>query len=124
MSSFPLGEVTVGDERLSVWVADESPERRQGLMDLESLPGGIDGMLFAYPTPRTAGFHMRNTLIDLDIWWFDPDMRLVGSAEMEPCAAEPCTTYASPGEVRWVLETPLDEYEFEPGERLSIVETG
>lgn len=93
-------------------------------MGLDHLPGGIDGMLFVYSTPRTVGFHMRNTLIDLDIWWFDADMGLIGSAEMEPCEAEPCTSYASPGDVQWVLETTLGEYEFEPGDRLSIVEMG
>jgi uncharacterized membrane protein (UPF0127 family) len=93
-------------------------------MGVENLPGDIDGMLFVFPEPRETGFHMRNTLVDLDIWWFDSGMTLVGSAEMEPCEGEPCTSYRSPGEVQWVLETPRGTHEFEPGVRLSIVESG
>lgn len=112
----------MGETRLDVWVADESDERRQGLMGVEELPAGIDGMLFVFETPRPAGFHMRNTLIELDIWWFDGDMALVSTTEMEPCTAEPCTSYQSPGEIQWVLETPRGEIDLEPGDRLSIVE--
>lgn len=112
----------MGETRLEVWVADEGDEHRQGLMGVEELPAGIDGMLFVFETLRPAGFHMRNTLMELDIWWFDGDMVLVGTTQMEPCTAQPCPTYRSPGDIQWVLETPRGESDFEPGDRLSIVE--
>lgn len=87
---------------------------------MAALPSGIDGMIFVYGEASTATFHMLNTPIALDVWWFDEDGYLLGSAGMEPCAAEPCTDYRSPGAVMWVLETPLGEYEFGLGSRLQF----
>lgn len=84
------------------------------------MPPGIDGMLFVFEEPRTATFVMRDTLIPLDIWWFDEEGLLLGSAEMEPCTIVPCTGYGSPGEVAWALETPLGEVEPVPGDMLTV----
>ncbi|MCZ6740043.1 MAG: DUF192 domain-containing protein, partial [Actinobacteria bacterium] len=47
-STFPEAEISVGDELISVWVADESAERRQGLMEVDQLPRDIEGMLFVF----------------------------------------------------------------------------
>jgi uncharacterized membrane protein (UPF0127 family) len=123
-SPFPAAEVEVGAEGLTVWVADESDERRQGLMDVDRLPEDIDGMLFAWPEPTAASFHMRNTLIPLDVWWFDESAVLLGGARMEPCLTEPCTSYGSPGPISWALETPAGGFDFEPGALLSTITTG
>ena len=120
----PTAEVAVGAEMLTVWVADESDERRRGLMEVEEFPEDIDGMLFAWPQPTSASFHMRNTLIPLDVWWFDEGGVLLGSARMEPCSNEPCTSYRSPGPIRWALETPASGFEFEPRAPLSTITTG
>lgn len=124
MSRFSTATITIGDNRLGVWVADDGGERRQGLMGVEELPEGIEGMIFVFPAPGRTSFHMKDTLIPLDIWWFDTEMRLIGTAEMEPCPGEPCTSYASPGSVQWVLETPQGARGFQPGDQLSIVESG
>lgn len=121
---FDNTEISVGDTSLNVALADKPEERRQGLMDVDELPGGIDGMLFAYPDPTSASYTMRDTPLPLDIWWFDEDGALVGSAEMEPCLEGSCTSYASPGPVRWVLETPRGRYGFEPGATLSTADNG
>jgi uncharacterized membrane protein (UPF0127 family) len=123
-SRFPTAEIEVGAERLTVWVADESDERRQGLMEVDSLPEDIDGMLFAWPQPTSVSFHMRNTLIPLDIWWFDEGAVLLGSARMEPCLTEPCTSYGAPGPTMWALETPAGGFDFESGALLSTITTG
>ena len=90
-------------------------------MGVESLPEGVDGMLFVFDDPRPATFVMRNTLMPLDIWWFNGSGVLVGFTEMEPCVAEPCTQYRSPGIIGWALETPLGVQEFRPGDQLSTV---
>ena len=119
-----MSEIAVGDSSLTVWVADESPERRQGLRGVEELPAGIDGMLFVFPAASSLGFTMRDTLIPLDIWWFDAEMTLIGSTAMVPCESEPCVTYRSPGEARWALETPAGQTRLEIGSPLSIVENG
>lgn len=121
---FPIGEISVGEASLSVWVADEAPERRQGLRGVARLPDEIDGMLFVFPMPASLSFTMRDTLIPLDIWWFDGDMRLIGRTAMEPCQGEPCVSYGSPGDARWALETMAGEWTFMTGSELSIVENG
>lgn len=101
-------------------VAETPGQRRQGLRGVEALPAGIDGMLFVFDRPAPTTFGMRDTLIPLDIWWFDHEGRLLGSAEMEPCPGEPCTDYGSPGEVAWALETPQGALDLVPGAMLTV----
>jgi uncharacterized membrane protein (UPF0127 family) len=112
--------VEVGDERLTVAVAETSPQRRQGLRGLDELPDGIDGMLFVYSDPRSASFNMRTVGLDLDIWWFDESAELMGSASMSTCLEGGCVSYRSPGEIGWALETAAGVFDFVPGELLSF----
>jgi uncharacterized protein len=114
-STFPEADIDVAGELVTVWVADEPAERQQGLTEVDQLPRGIDGMLFVYETETSVTFTMFNTLMPLDIWWFDAKGVLVGSAEMEPCESRPCTSYRSPGPIQWVLETPQGKYDFAQG---------
>ena len=115
---FDTTEVLVDGQNLLVAVADTPVKRSQGLMEVEDL-GELDGMLFLFPEPTSPSFHMRNTPIPLDVWWFDEAGILIGSTEMEPCLTESCTSYRSPGPVMWVLETPQGVEQFEPGSALS-----
>jgi uncharacterized membrane protein (UPF0127 family) len=122
--NLPTAEVAVDEMMLRVWIADEADERRQGLRAVERLPDEIDGMLFGFPEPATPTFVMLDTLIPLDIWFFDAGGDLIGSAEMAPCPAEPCPGYPAPGQVRWALETPLRVYDFREGAVLSTSTSG
>ncbi|MGA7098164.1 MAG: DUF192 domain-containing protein [Acidimicrobiia bacterium] len=106
----------MGGERLHVWVADDAAERTQGLRGVAELPEGIDGMLFVHDRPSSVAYVMSDTLIPLDLWFFDPSGALVGGAEMTPCPAEPCTRYASPEPVVMVLETAQGQHDFERGD--------
>jgi uncharacterized membrane protein (UPF0127 family) len=117
-------EVVIGDQILQVWIADDSAERKQGLMNVEQLPEGIDGMLFTWSLPTSVVFHMKDTPMPLDLWWFDVDGVLTGSARMEPCPDDACPNYGSPGPVQWVLETPAGVFDLKVGDQLSTVETG
>ena len=123
-TDMPNAEVTGGDDLLRVWVADDPDERRQGMRQVERLPEGIDGMLFVFPNPSTPSFVMLGALIPLDLWFFDGDGRMVGSAAMEPCTEEPCPRYSPPVEVVWALETPSGVRSYQRGDVLTTSASG
>ncbi len=96
-------------------MAADADDRAQGLMEMESLPENIDGMLFVFETPGEYSFWMLHTLMPLDIWWFDSDRILIGSTAMPPCEIQPCPSYPPPGAILYALETPASSHEFENG---------
>ncbi|HEU4894620.1 MAG TPA: DUF192 domain-containing protein [Acidimicrobiia bacterium] len=118
MEGFEVDEIDVGDTTLTVAIAETLEQRSQGLGEVESLPAGLDGMLFVFGEERPATFGMADTVIPLDIWWFDGDGTLIGSTTMEPCPEASCPSYPSPGEVSWALETLAGEWRFAPGAAL------
>ncbi len=90
-----------GQTRFAVELADTEEERARGLMFRESLPR-FGGMLFVYDEPQSATFWMKNTLIPLDMLFFDPAGRLTHVHEN----AVPGDLTPIPGgeDVRYVLE--------------------
>lgn len=58
------------DLSIRVEIADDPAERAQGLMNRTSLDDR-SGMLFIFEEPRSASFWMKNTLIPLDLIFFD-----------------------------------------------------
>ncbi len=66
--------------RFQVEVADDEAERARGLMFREAMPR-FDGMLFVYDKPEPVAFWMKNTLIPLDMLFFDAEGRLVSVHE-------------------------------------------
>jgi uncharacterized membrane protein (UPF0127 family) len=87
--------------------------------------GDAQGMLFdmgAEVPPGAVAFVMDGVAVPLDIAWFAADGRLVGTARMTPCAAEPCPRYVAPGPFRWAIEAPPMAFDgLDPQARLDVV---
>ncbi len=73
--------------------------------------GDLEGMLFVFEAEREGAFWMKNTLIPLDIAFFDGSGELVGSLGMLPCEADPCPLYDIDEPYRFALEVPAGELE-------------
>ncbi|MBL8250618.1 MAG: DUF192 domain-containing protein [Candidatus Competibacter sp.] len=99
-----LTRATVGAAEFQVELAQTPEQRERGLMYRAELPGH-QGMLFVQP-PGPAAFWMKNTLIPLDLLFFDGEGRLSQIvAEAPPCKVENCPIYASETPtVRYILE--------------------
>jgi uncharacterized membrane protein (UPF0127 family) len=93
------------DEAISVIVeiADDPEERSQGLMNRAILPPD-QGMLFMFQAAEPLTFWMKNTLIPLDIIFFDGQGNVIGSDSMVPCTEDPCLRYTSSGPAVIALE--------------------
>ena len=69
-----------GMARFQVELARTEEERARGLMQRAKL-SRLSGMLFVYPDEKPRAFWMKNTLIPLDILFFDARGVLVGMQE-------------------------------------------
>lgn len=90
---------------LTVAWADTPQERSRGLMQVVDL-GDLDGMVFDQGEERRTTFTMRNTLIPLDIAFFDADGTGVALLQMVPCETDPCPSYDAGVPFRYALEVP------------------
>lgn len=96
--------VEFGDSRFFVKVADEPGEWQKGLMFVQSMPYN-EGMLFIFDDVSPRTFWMKNTLIPLDMIFIDESFVVVDVKEnVQPCNADPCETYPSKFESKFVLE--------------------
>jgi uncharacterized membrane protein (UPF0127 family) len=84
-------------------VAADPPTRARGLMGRREVPAGA-GMVFLYPSDVAESYWMKNTLVPLSIAYVAGDGRVVSVAEMTPCTADPCPSYAPAGPYRYAVE--------------------
>jgi uncharacterized membrane protein (UPF0127 family) len=104
--AFEFARVGLDDRCLEVLVASSTDQRVRGLRSVESLEP-YDGMLFVFPRDTNSHFTMRNTLIPLDITFFDAAGFPVGTKQMVPCPADgECPSYPSDEPYRYALEVP------------------
>ncbi|MEX2587323.1 MAG: DUF192 domain-containing protein [Actinomycetota bacterium] len=106
-----------------VEIAENPQSRRIGLMEVAELPQNA-GMAFLWETHHRGAFHMLNTLIPLDIAFWDGDMRIVAVLQMQPCETEPpCPTYGPEQDYVGAVELnqgTLDEAGVKPGDKVKL----
>lgn len=96
--------VQLHGQRFSVELATDDASRERGLMMRTQLAAD-HSMLFVFADTDQRSFWMKNTLIPLDILFFDADRKLVSmQLNALPCKADPCATYPSEKPARYVLE--------------------
>ena len=103
-SPSPAPQVTIDGRSWFVDPAMTDRQRIKGLSGRDYLPPDV-GMLFIYPRPHVLIFWMEGCLIDLDIAFIDPNMRVV---KMYTMSVEPDLkgnkTYSSEVPAQFALE--------------------
>lgn len=97
------GKITIRVDGIPVRVevADNSTERRQGLMFRATLPAN-EGMLFVFDREQFLSFWMKDTTIPLSIAFVSRDGKIVAIRDMEPLDER--TLHQSPRPALYALE--------------------
>jgi uncharacterized membrane protein (UPF0127 family) len=115
--------VELRGQHFSVELATNDAARERGLM-ARTVLAADHGMLFVFATSAPQAFWMKNTLIPLDILYFDDARKLVSvQHDVPPCTADPCPVYPSSDAARYVLELSAGTAQrigVKPGDQLTI----
>ncbi len=107
---------------LQVELATTPKQRQAGLQHRTHLAKEY-GMLFIVKPPERINMWMKDTLIPLDVLFFDQEGRFINGHHMTPCQADPCKRYSSGALVSYVLEVNagfLDQYPVDKGWQLEF----
>lgn len=110
--------------RYTVEIAQTDAQRARGLMFRNHMAGNC-GMLFIHRVEEPLAYWMKNTMIALDIFYFDGNRKLVSvSRSTPPCTlGDGCPPYRSDGPARYVLELnsgAADRLRAQKGDRLTL----
>lgn len=99
-------ELVINNAVFEVDLAVTPEERKTGLQNRKHLAEN-QGMLFIYPEPRIISFWMKETLIPLDMLFFDSHGQLLEAFDkVPPCTTSSCKTYTNGKPSQFVLEIP------------------
>jgi uncharacterized protein len=108
-----------------LWVMDDAGKRAEGLMWLDNQDIKRDqGAIFVFDQPGARGFWMQNTLIPLDIIYFDEKGKLLNVAHGK--ALDDQHTLPSKGPSQFVIELKSGEAArlgLHPGSKIEIPKT-
>lgn len=119
-------ETTNAELRMEVEIAETPEARAQGLMGVEDLRA-TDGMVFLFDSSTDGGFWMKNTLIPLDIAFWNDEMTIVDILQMEPCLEDPCQIYKPGASYVGAVEVEknrLGEEGVKVGDRVDLIRKG
>ena len=89
---------------ITAMIADDANERAQGYQHICSEVIDSTTILFVYPTPIMASFHMSNVKAPLDIGFFDAQGKLVSVQKMETYTETHKPLYSPGRPFRFALE--------------------
>jgi uncharacterized membrane protein (UPF0127 family) len=85
--TFNKGKIKLGQQTISVEIAD-SPERAErGLMFRKTMPEN-EGMIFVFADERPRAFWMKNTYLPLTIAYIGKNKKIVDLQDMKPAPTE------------------------------------
>ena len=105
---------------LDIEIADDDYQTQTGLMYRNSL-GQNEGMLFIFPDEQRRSFYMKNTLIPLDILYFNSEKKLVSLQKNAKPYDE--TSLPSDANSQYVLEVNAglsDKWKLEKGDKIEF----
>lgn len=95
--------IFLNQQAIKVAVLDTALEREQGLMWVTELPEN-HGALFVFEHEGEVGFWMKNTLLPLDILFFNKQGQLIKTIQAaQPCSKNDCPIFVAK-QVKFVLE--------------------
>ena len=106
---------------LHVQIAETAQAQETGLMNVKKMPDQV-GMAFLFDPPTSTPFWMKDTLIPLDIAFWDGRGRVVTTFTMAPCKADPCPVYQPMRRASYVVEMNAGEAGREKVARGSVVD--
>ncbi len=94
--------VILGEKTFQLEIADNQAEREKGLSGRPELASN-GGMLFTFDRPDKYCFWMKDTLLSLDILWFDKNYRLIHRVQRISPDSYP-TSFCTPRDAQYVVE--------------------